>query len=211
MDNSVLFKISYGLYIITARDGEKDNGCVINTLMQITANPLKIQVVLNKDGLTHDMIKTTGKFTVNLLNTEAKFETFKHFGFQSGNAVNKFDATVIEEEDTRELLESVNRTKNGTHHLSKQVNSYITANVSETIDAGTHTIFIADVIEAEKINDVDSLTYDYYQKNIKPKPETSDKKGWRCKICGYIYEGNPLPEDFICPICKHGAVDFEKI
>ncbi|MCI5952047.1 MAG: flavin reductase [Anaerostipes sp.] len=201
MDNKAMFKIGYGLYILTAKDGEKDNGCVINTAIQVTSTPNRISVTVNKQNYTHDMIMKTGVFNVSILSEKATFDVFKHFGFQSGRDVDKFadykDAT---------------RSENGLYYVTGDTNAYISGKVINTLDLGTHTMFIADVTDAEVLADVPTTSYDYYQKNIKPKPEAPKKvTGYVCKICGYIYEGDPLPEDFICPICKHGAADFEKI
>ena len=201
MDNKAMFKIGYGLYILTAKDGEKDNGCVINTAIQVTSTPNRISVTVNKQNYTHDMIMKTGVFHVSILSEKATFDVFKHFGFQSGRDVDKFadykDAT---------------RSENGLYYVTGDTNAYISGKVINTLDLGTHTMFIADVTDAEVLADVPTTSYDYYQKNIKPKPEAPKKvTGYVCKICGYIYEGDPLPEDFICPICKHGAADFEKI
>lgn len=201
MDNKAMFKIGYGLYILTAKDGEKDNGCVINTAIQVTSTPNRISVTVNKQNYTHDMIMKTGVFNVSILSEKATFDVFKHFGFQSGRDVDKFadykDAT---------------RSENGLYYVTGDTNAYISGKVINTLDLGTHTMFIADVTDAEVLANVPTTSYDYYQKNIKPKPEAPKKvTGYVCKICGYIYEGDPLPEDFICPICKHGAADFEKI
>ena len=201
MDNKAMFKIGYELYILTAKDGEKDNGCVINTAIQVTSTPNRISVTVNKQNYTHDMIMKTGVFNVSILSEKATFDVFKHFGFQSGRDVDKFadykDAT---------------RSENGLYYVTGDTNAYISGKVINTLDLGTHTMFIADVTDAEVLADVPTTSYDYYQKNIKPKPEAPKKvTGYVCKICGYIYEGDPLPEDFICPICKHGAADFEKI
>ena len=201
MDNKAMFKLGYGGYILTAKDGEKDNGCVINTAIQVTSTPNRISVTVNKQNYTHDMIMKTGVFNVSILSEKATFDVFKHFGFQSGRDVDKFadyqDAT---------------RSENGLYYVTGDTNAYISGKVINTLDLGTHTMFIADVTDAEVLADVPTTSYDYYQKNIKPKPEAPKKvTGYVCKICGYIYEGDQLPEEFICPICKHGAADFEKI
>ena len=201
MDNKAMFKIGYGLYILTAKDGEKYNGWVINTAIQVTSTPNRISVTVNKQNYTYDMIMKTGVFNISILSEKATFDVFKHFGFQSGRDVDKFadykDAT---------------RSENGLYYITGDTNAYISGKVINTLDLGTHTMFIADVTDAEVLADVPTTSYDYYQKNIKPKPEAPKKvTGYVCKICGYIYEGDPLPEDFICPICKHGAADFEKI
>lgn len=200
MDNKVMFKLSYGLYVLTASEEGKDNGCIINTALQVTSNPNRISITVNKMNYTHDMIKRTGLFNVSMLTEQVSFDVFKNFGFQSGKTEDKFDG-----------YEGYLRAENGIIYLTKFCGGYISAKVFKEIDLGTHTMFIADVTDGKVISDIPSVTYDYYQKNIKPAPAKSEKKGWRCKICGYVYEGEKLPEDFICPICKHGAADFEKI
>lgn len=199
MDNKAMFKLSYGLFVLTAKDS-KDNGCIVNTAIQITTTPNRITVTVNKENLTHDMIMNTGVFNVSILSEKCTFDTFKHFGFQSGKTVDKF-ADYAE----------CQRAENGVYYITKGTNAYISAKVADKIDCGTHTMFIADVTDAQVLSEDVSVTYDYYQKNIKPKPEAPKKSGYRCRICGYIYEGDVLPDDFICPICKHGASDFEKI
>ena len=200
MDTSVLFKIGYGLYVLTANEGEKDNGCIINTVMQVTSDPVQIAIAVNKKNYTNGMIHRTKKFNLSILSLDAKFETFKHFGYQSGKDVNKFES-----------YEGAKRSPNGVLYITKGVNSFISAYVKNEIDLGTHTLFIAQLVEAQSLNNKPTMTYDYYQNNVKPKPQPIAKKGWCCKICGYIYESETLPPDYICPICKHGAVDFEPI
>ena len=200
MDNKVLFNIGYGLYVLTANEGEKDNGCIINTVMQVTSDPLQIAIAVNKKNYTNEMIQRTKKFNVSILDESSKFEIFKHFGFQSGRDVDKFASFY----DTK-------RSPNGVLYITQNTNSYMSAYVKQEIDLGTHTLFIAQLVAAEILSEEPTVTYTYYQNNIKPKPQKTEKKGWRCKICGYIYEGEDLPVDFICPWCKHGAVDFERI
>ena len=200
MDNKVLFNIGYGLYVLTANEGEKDNGCIINTVMQVTSDPLQIAIAVNKKNYTNEMIQRTKKFNVSILSESAKFELFEHFGFQSGRDTDKFADFF----DTK-------RSPNGVLYITQNTNSYMSAYVKQEIDLGTHTLFIAQLVASEVLSDEPTVTYTYYQNNIKPKPQNTNKKGWRCKICGYIYEGENLPADFICPWCKHGAVDFEKI
>ena len=200
MDNKVLFNIGYGLYVLTANEGEKDNGCIINTVMQVTSDPLQIAIAVNKKNYTNEMIQRTKKFNVSILSESSKFEIFKHFGFQSGRDVDKFSSFY----DTK-------RSPNGVLYITQNTNSYMSAYVKQEIDLGTHTLFIAQLVAAEILSEEPTVTYTYYQNNIKPKPQKTEKKGWRYKICGYIYEGEDLPADFICPICKHGAVDFERI
>lgn len=200
MDNRAMFKIGYGLYILTARENKKDNGCVINTLSQVTTTPNRISITVNKQNYTHDMIHRTKKFNASVLTTETDFSVFKHFGFQSGRDVEKFTQDA-----------EMPRSENGIIYIPAFTCAYISGAVCNEIDLGTHTMFIADVTDCNILSDGEPLTYNYYHANIKPKPQPSKKKGYRCKICGYIYEGDELPSDFICPICKHGAADFEKI
>lgn len=201
MDMNAMFKIGYGLYVLTAKT-DKDNGCIINTAMQVTTTPNRIAVTVNKDNKTHDMIMESGKFNVSIISEQADFSLFKHFGFQSGASVNKFaEYTHME------------RAENGIYYITMGTNAYISGEVVEKVDLGTHTMFIADVTDGKVLNDEKSATYTYYHENIKPKPEEAKEevKGYRCVICGYVHEGEELPEDFVCPICKHGASDFEKI
>jgi flavin reductase (DIM6/NTAB) family NADH-FMN oxidoreductase RutF len=199
IENNTMFKISYGLFVVSARTGEKDNGCIINTVQQITQEPLKLSVAVNKDNLTHDMIKESGVFNISVLTETVPFEVFERFGFKSGRDTDKFDGVDYAE-----------RSENGILYLTKYTNGLISGKVIEAVDCGTHTLFVADVTEAKILSDEKSVTYQYYFDNIKPKPEAK-KKGYVCKICGYVYEGEELPGDFICPWCKHGAVDFEEI
>ena len=200
MDTNALFKIVYGLYVLSANDGEKDNACIINTVMQVTSNPCQISIAVNKQNYTNQMKKKTKKFNISVLSENTKFEIFKHFGFQSGANVNKF-----------EHFNDVKRSPNGLYYITKDTNAYFSAYVKQEIDLGTHNLYVAQLVASEILSQVPTVTYDYYQKNIKPKPEQTKKSGWRCKICGYIYEGEDLPSDFICPWCKHGVEDFEKI
>ena len=200
MDTKTLFKIGYGLYVLTAQENGKDNGCIINTVMQVTSDPLQIAIAVNKKNYTNEMISRTRKFNVSVLAEGVNFDLFKHFGFQSGKDVNKF-----------ETFSDVKRSNNGVLYITQNTNSYMSAYVQKEIDLGTHTMFIGQLVDAQCFNDIPTVTYDFYQKNIKPKPETDQKKGWRCKICGYIYEDENLPPDFICPWCKHGVQDFERI
>lgn len=201
MDNNVMFKISYGLYVLTAKDGEKQNGCIVNTLQQVTTTPNQVTIAVNKNNFTHDMIAKTGVFNVSILSEKVKFDTFKHFGFQSGRDVDKFA------DFPHEISE------NGLPYITDGANGYISGKVISSLDLGTHTLFLAEVTEGEVLSDDPSVTYDYYHKHIKEAPpkKTDGAKGWVCKICGYVYEGDPLPADFICPVCKHGASDFEKL
>ena len=200
MDKNVMHNIGYGLYVLTAKENDKQNGCIINTLIQLTSTPNRVSIAVNKQNYTHDMILRTGKFNVSLLTENTPFDVFKNFGFQSGRDCDKFA-------DFKNYKEAAN----GINYITDYTNSYLSATVENTIDLGTHTLFIALVDDGEVLSKEPSLTYAYYHKNIKPRPEKTSKKGWRCKICGYIYEGETLPSDFVCPICKHGAEDFEKI
>lgn len=200
MNTSALFKIGYGLYILSANEQGKDNGCIVNTVMQVTSDPCQIAVCVNKNNYTCEMIQRTKKFNVSILAEGVSFDVFKNFGFQSGRNTDKFTNFA-----------DVKRSPNGVLYITKNTNAYMSAYVQQEIDLGTHIMFIAQLVEAEVLSDTPTVTYDFYQKNIKPKPQPTEKKGWRCKICGYVYENEILPPDFICPICKHGAVDFENI
>ena len=200
IQKEAMFKLSYGLFVLTANDAGKDNGCIINTCIQTTENPTTVVIAVNKDGLTHDMVVKTKKFNLSIIDESAPMALFEHFGFQSGKNVNKFKNSVW----------GARKSENGVYYLSENVNAYISGYVTDMIDMGTHTLFIATVVKAEKLADSASATYDYYFKNIKPAP-APQAKGWICKICGYIYEGEELPADYICPLCKHPASDFEKI
>ena len=198
-DLTALFNIGYGLYVVTARDGDKDNGCIVNTVSQVTNTPNRIAVCINKKNLTHDMVAKTGVMNVNCLSTDAPFSVFEHFGFQSGRDADKI------------IGEGILRSDNGVAFLGHYINSFMSLKVEQTVDLDTHSMFICSVTEARVITDVETMTYTYYQNNVKPKPETDGKKGWVCKVCGYVYEGEDIPDDFICPLCKHGVADFEPI
>ena len=197
---SAMFKFSYGLFVLTAREGDKDNGCIINTAIQVTDQPKQVSICVNKKNYTCGMIERTGVFGLSFLSQDVKFETFQHFGFQSGENVDKFADYA-----------DVKRSEAGLLCLTKGTNAFISVKVNMTVDLGTHMMFIGDVEEEEVLSDVPSTTYQYYFDHIKPKPEQPKVKGYVCKICGYVYEGDPLPADFICPLCKHGAEDFEPI
>lgn len=202
IDQNAMFKLSYGLFVLTAKDGAKDNGCIVNTVVQLTDTPKRITVAVNKANYTHDLIMKTGVFNVSVLSQDAQFAQFKQFGFQSGRDVEKFAG-----------YDHVERSENGVLYVTENTNALISGKVIETRDYGTHTLFVADVTEAKVMSAAPSVTYDYYFANIKPKPSKLEekKKGHVCKICGYVYEGDPLPADFICPLCKHGAEDFEPL
>ena len=199
VDNTALFNIGYGLYVVTSNDGTKDNGFVCNTVCQVTNTPNRVAVTINKQNYSHDTIKATGKMNVNCLSTEAPFKVFEVFGFQSGRNVNKFEGCTPL------------RTENGLVCLPKYVNAVISLEVEQYIDLDTHGMFISAVTEAQNLSKVETMTYTYYQSNVKPKPQPAKKKGWVCKICGYVYEGDPIPSDFFCPLCKHPASDFEPL
>ncbi len=205
MDTKAMYKLSYGLFVITANRDGKDNGCITNTAIQVTSEPNRISVAINKNNYTHDMVKETGAFTVSVLSEAASFDVFKRFGFQSGRDVDKFAG-----------FDQCRKASNGTMIITVGTNGYISAKVIQSVDLGTHTLFIADVTDMEVLADVPSATYTYYQEHIKPKPEEVGKTAsgvtiWRCRICGYEYVGEELPADFVCPICKHPASDFEKV
>ncbi len=198
-DMTALFKIGYGLYVVTCNDGEKDNGLIVNTVTQVSNGPDRIAVNISKANYSHDVIKRTGKMNVNCLSIDAPFSLFQRFGFHSGRDADKF-------------YDGVNcRSGNGLSFIDKYINAFISLKVDSYVDMGSHGMFICSITEARVINDKESMTYAYYQANVKPKPETEGKKGWVCKVCGYVYEGDELPDDFICPLCKHGAADFERI
>ena len=192
-----LYNIPYGLYVLTAKD-EKDNGCIINTLQQVTSTPEKISITINKDNYTTQMIEKTGVFNVSILDESVTFDLVKRFGFASGRDSDKFSG-----------FEGFDRAVNGIAYITEHANSYLSAKVVAKYDVGTHITFVAEVVEDVVLKATKSVTYEYYLNNIKPKPQESKKASYVCKICGYVHEGDSLPEDFICPICKHGAADFE--
>lgn len=227
MDNKAMYKLTYGLFVLTAKDGDKDNGCIINTAIQAASSPNQISICVNKANCTHDMILKTNEFTVSVLSEDAEFDIFKHFGFSSGKDVNKF----LDFTDCK-------RGENDIYYITKGTNAYISVKVDKTEDLGSHTMFIGEIVDMEVLSDSTSVTYEYYMNNIKPNPQKdnvsdisrtnnkvefnsedddkvednkTEKNIWRCRICGYEYEGEHLPEDFICPICKHPASDFEKV
>lgn len=198
-DLTALFNIGYGLYVITSNDGKKDNGLIVNTVTQVTNTPNRIAVTINKENYSHHVIKQSGVMNINCLSEDAPFAVFEKFGFQSGRNVNKF-------ENCEPL-----RSDNGLIFLPRFINSFMSLKVEQYVDLDTHGMFICSVTEARVISDRETMTYTYYQNNVKPKPETDGKKGFVCKVCGYVYEGDTLPDDYICPLCKHGAADFEEI
>jgi flavin reductase (DIM6/NTAB) family NADH-FMN oxidoreductase RutF len=198
-DLTALFNIGYGLYVVTSNDGNKDNGLIVNTVTQVTNTPNRVAVTINKQNYSHHVIKQTGIMNVNCLDVSAPFSVFQNFGFQSGRTVDKFQGI------------DVLRSDNGLRFLPRYINSFMSLKVESYVDLGTHGMFICSVTEARVISDKETMTYTYYQNNVKPKPETAGKKGYVCKICGWVYEGEELPEDIVCPLCKHGAADFEPI
>lgn len=203
MNKNAMYRFGYGLYVLTVQEKGFDNGCIINTAIQITDAPKRILIAVNRQNRTRDMLMNTGVFTVSMISEEADFELFRHFGFQSGNTTDKFAD-----------FDGCKRGENGVYYITRGTNAYVSAKVISTQDIGTHTVFIAEVTDAEVLTELPTASYSYYQEHIKPKPakvEDTGKTAWVCKICGYVYEGDPLPEDFVCPVCKHGASDFEKI
>ena len=200
-DTTALFKASYGLYLLSARNDEKDNACIINTFLQVTSNaPVGCLISVNKQNYTNEIISQTRKFNLSTLTVESPFDLFKRFGYQSGRTIDKL-----------EDFTGFTRSENGLIYLTDYANAFLSFEVLEMIDFGTHTLFTATLEESKTLNSKESITYDYYQRNVKPKPQSLSKKVYRCSICGYEYEGEILPPDFICPICKHGAADFVKI
>ncbi len=198
-DMTALFKLGYGLYVVTSNDGKKDNGLIVNTVSQVADNPARIAVTINKENYSHHIIKQTGKMNVNCLSVDAPFKVFESFGFRSGRNTDKFEGCTPVRSD------------NGLIILPKYINAAMSLKVEDYVDLGSHGMFICSVTEARVMSDRESMTYAYYHENVKPKPQTEGKKGYVCKICGYIYEGDTLPDDIVCPLCKHGAADFEEI
>lgn len=204
MDQNVIYKLSYGLFVLTSAAAGRESGCIINTACQVTSEPNRISITVDKSNFTHDLVKEGGRFNLSILSEAAGFDTFKHFGFQSGRELDKFAG-----------YGACRRSANGLYYITAGTNGFLSGTVEQTLDLETHTLFIASVDDMEPLSDTPSATYAYYQSHIKPRPQTSDapkgKAVWRCKVCGYIYEGEELPEDFICPLCKHPASDFEKV
>ena len=198
MDNKALYKLTYGLFLLTVRDGSKDNGCIINTAIQVANNPTRISIAVQKGNLTHDMVANSRKFNISSLSTDADFALFQRFGMQSGRDVDKFDGFT-----------DASRSDNGILYLTKGANMYMSATVTETMDLGSHTLFVGELTDAVVLAVTDSCTYSYYQSDIKPKPAVqSEKRTWTCSVCGYVYEGDEVPDDFECPLCHHGKEDF---
>lgn len=205
MNTKTMYKLTYGLFVLTAKQKEKDNGCIINTAIQAASEPNQISIAVNKANLTHDMIMETGVFNVSVISEAASFDLFKRFGFQSGRDADKFAGFT-----------GMTRGANGVYYVTEGTNAYFSVEVEKTIDLGSHTMFIGTITDMNVLSEDNSVTYGYYQENIKPKPEAVGKTAdgqtvWRCRICGYEYVGEELPDDFICPLCKHPASDFEKV
>ena len=204
IEKEAMYKLTYGLFMLTTTDGEKQNGCIVNTVSMLTDNPKRITVFVNKANYSEELLKKTGVFNVSVLTEKTPFDVFKQFGFASGRDTDKFAGAVYP------------KTENGLYYLPEYANAVLSAKVIDAYDYGSHTLFVAEVTEAKTLSSDPSVTYGYYQSNIKPKPQAaqpqaSEKKRWVCKICGYVYEGEELPEDYICPICKHPAEDFEQM
>ena len=205
IEREAMYKLTYGLFMLTTTDGKKQNGCIVNTVSMLTDNPTRIVVFVNKSNYSEELLKKTGVFNISVLSESTPFEIFKQFGFQSGRDVDKFEGGRYA------------TSENGLYYLPEYANAMMSAKVVDSHDYGTHTLFVAEVTEAKKLSTDKSVTYEYYQSNIKPKPqavkaeEPSAKGKWVCKICGYVHEGDELPADFICPWCKHPAEDFEKV
>ena len=205
MDKKAMCQLTYGLFVLTAKSDGKDNGCIINTAIQAASQPNQLSIAVNKANFTHDMIQQTGEFTVSVISQEATFDLFKRFGFQSGRDADKFEGFT-----------GFATGSNGIRYITEGTNAYLSVKVDKTMDLGSHTMFIGEITDMEVLSKAPSVTYDYYQKQIKPKPEAvgtteTGQTVWRCRICGYEYVGEELPEDFICPLCKHPASDFEKV
>ena len=210
IDKTAMYQLTYGLFVLITTDGEKQNGCIVNTVSMLTDNPKRITVFVNKANYSEELMRKTGVFNVSILTEKAPFDVFRQFGFQSGRDVDKFANATYPQ------------TENGLNYLPEYSNAVLSAKVIDAHDYGTHTLFVAEVTEAVNLSNDPSVTYAYYQSNIKPKPQTAPtaaekpenekKQGkWVCKICGYTHEGEELPEDFICPWCKHPAEDFEQV
>ncbi len=210
MDNKAMYKLSYGLFVLTTKAGDKENGCITNTAIQVASDPNQISFAINKANYTHDLVMESKKANISVISEEATFDLFKHFGFQSGRDVNKFEGFA-----------DFKRAENGIAYITKGTNAYFSIDVTQTVDLGSHTLFIGVPTDMVVLSSAASATYAYYQDNIKPGPDaakaTAENKlpegvhKWRCKICGYEYVGPTLPDDFICPICKHPASDFEMV
>ena len=199
MDLKALYRIGYGLYVVTSNDGIRVNGLIVNTVIQVTSNPTRLAVTINTDNYSHQVIRDSGILNINCLDVSAPFSLFQNFGFQSGRRADKFAG--IEEK----------RSANGLRILPRYVNAYMSLKVAEYVDLGTHGMFLCDLTEAVAISDAETMTYSHYQNHMKPEPQAQKKTGYVCKVCGWTYEGDTLPDDFVCPVCKHGAADFEPL
>lgn len=198
MDSKALYKLTYGLFLLTAKEGDRDNGCIINTAIQVANNPTRISIAVQKNNFTHDMVLHTGVFNITSIATTADFDLFKRFGMQSGRDVNKFDGFT-----------DVARSDNGILYLNKASNMYLSAKVTEHFDLGSHTLFVGELTDGQVLSEDASCTYGFYQSDIKPKPAPkSEKRTWTCSVCGYVYEGDEMPDDYECPLCHHGKEDF---
>lgn len=199
MNTNALFQLSYGLYVAASKFDKKMNGCIVNTVMQVTSSPLQIAVAVNKQNLTCEIIQKSKMLSLSVLSETAPFSLFQHFGFQSGRETDKF------------VDYPFSMTGQELPYLKEHITAFVDCRVVNTIDLGTHILFICSVNDCDVLSGEKAMTYSYYHEFVKPKPETSSVKGWRCTVCGYVYEGEELPPDFICPWCKHGIEDFEKI
>lgn len=199
-DPKALFNIGYGLYVVTSNDGIKDNGLILNSIMQLTSSPEKIAVSINKLNYSHDVILESREMNVNCLTEDAPFSVFEHFGFKSGRDTDKFELIFPARSD------------NGLAVLTEHINAYFSLRVIDYMDLGTHGLFICNVTESAVVGKGRTMSYTYYHENVKPKPKTDEKKrGFVCEICGYIHEADEFPEDFVCPVCYHGAEDFSPL
>lgn len=200
MNQNALYALSYGLFVLTAKGSEKESGCIINTTGQVTSDPCQITIAINKGNFTTELIEQSKEFNVSILDTSVPFPLFQHFGFQSGRDADKIGSCPF----------PLEKGENGISYLKEHSKAYLGCKVVNQVDLGSHILFVAKVTEAEVLSDKEAVTYAYYHANIKPQPSKEKKAGWHCSICGYVYEGEELPEDFVCPICKHPASDFVK-
>ena len=202
MNNAALFNLTYGLYLCTTKEGFKDNACIINTAMQVANDPTRILISVNKSNYTCELISRTGLFNISAITTSASFDLFQKYGMASGRDMNKCEGSS-----------NLKRSANGVYYLAKDSNMFLSAAVISEYDLGSHMLFVAEVVDGEVLSDAEPCTYTYYQKNIKQKPQVakSEKAQWVCNVCGYVYEGDELPDDFVCPLCKHPKEDFSRI
>ena len=200
MNPKALYHITYGLYLLSVRSYAQDNACIINTAVQVASDPLRIAISVNKGNQTHDMIMESGRFNLSALTTKTPFDLFKRFGMQSGRDVNKFIG-----------FEDVTRAQNGIYVLTRYASAYLSCKLVRTMDLGSHTLFVAELEDAQVLSQDPCCTYGYYQSDIKPKPQETKKKGWVCSVCGHVYEGEDIPDDYICPLCRHGREDFSQL